>query len=175
MRIISQRLVLSEFPKDLLMKVLRAVLVPVVLLAAACSGPAAQEFTTTDAGAIRQQSDGLAAAFNATDTGKILALYAENSVFMPPNQPIIRGKDALKNFYDDLFQKQGATNLRLDIAEVSGYGPLAYQSGTYEMDLKPPSGPPGRDRGKYLFVLRKMANAWKYEYTMWNSDLPPVK
>ena len=51
--------------------------------------------------------------------------------------------------------------------------PLAYQSGTYEMDLKPATGEPGRDRGKYLFILRKMPIGWKYEYTMWNSDLPP--
>ena len=103
----------------------------------------------------------------------IIDLYAENSVFMPPNEPIIRGKEALKNFYDDLF-KRGATNLKMDITEVSGHGPLAYQSGTYEMELKPETGTPGRDRGKYLFVLRKMQIGWKLEYTMWNSDLPPT-
>jgi ketosteroid isomerase-like protein len=149
-------------------------LVSVLLFAAACSGPAPVEFTTKDAGAIRQQNDTFVAAFNTKDVPKILELYAENSVFMPPNEPIIRGKDALKNFFTDLF-KRGATNLRLDIAEVSGHGPLAYQSGTYEVDYKPATGTPSRDRGKYLFVLRRMAIGWKYEYTMWNSDLPPTK
>ena len=70
---------------------------------------------------------------------------------MPPNQPVIRGKDALKTFYDELLSRAPA-NLKLDVAEVSGHGPLAYQSGTYEMDLKPASGQPTRDRGKFLFV-----------------------
>jgi ketosteroid isomerase-like protein len=150
---------------------------PVLLFAAACSGPAAEEFTTRDAGSIRQQSDALVAAFDEKQTQKILDMYAENSVFMPPNQPIIRGKEALKNFYDDMLNKQGAANLKLNVDEVSGHGPIAYQSGTYEMDLKPASGPSARDRGKYLFVLRKMGGvngSWKYEYTMWNSDLPPA-
>ena len=147
-------------------------LISVLLCAAACSGPAPEEFTTKDAGTIRQQHEGFVTAFNAKDVQKILGLYAENSVFMPPNEPIIRGKDALKDFYNDLF-KRGATNLRMEIAEVSGHGPLAYQSGTYELDWRPDTGTPGRDRGKYLFVLRKMGNGWKYEYTMWNSDLPP--
>jgi ketosteroid isomerase-like protein len=150
----------------------------VLLLAAACSGPAPEEFTTKDAGSIRQQSDAFVAAFNERQSPKILDMYAENSVFMPPNQPIIRGKDALKNFYEDMLNKQGASNLRLNVDEVSGHGPIAYQSGTYEMDLKAAAGAPSRDRGKYLFVLRKMGGAngtWKYEYTMWNSDLPPVK
>jgi ketosteroid isomerase-like protein len=149
-------------------------LVSVLLFAAACSGRAPEEFTTKDAGAIRQQNDAFVAAFNTKDVPKILGLYAENSVFMPPNEPIIRGKDALKNFFTDIF-KRGATNLRLDIAEVSGHGPLAYQSGTYEMDYKPATGTTNRDRGKYLFVLRKMGTGWKYEYTMWNSDLPAAK
>src|SRR5215203_1210205 len=152
------------------MKTLRAALIASVLFAAACSGPAPAEFTTKDAGTIRQQHDGFVAAFNAKETAKIVELYAENSVFMPPNEPIIRGNDALKNFYGDLFATRGATNLRMDVTEVSGHGPLAYQSGTYEMDLKPATGTAGRDRGKYLFVLRKLQIGWKYEYTMWNSD-----
>jgi ketosteroid isomerase-like protein len=156
------------------MKKSRAGLVSALLFAAACSGRAPEEFTTKDAGSIRQQNEAFVTAFNAKDVQKILDLYAENSVFMPPNEPIIRGKDALKSFYTDLF-KRGATNLRLDITEISGHGPLAYQSGTYELDYKPATGPSGRDRGKYLFVLRKLQIGWKYEYTMWNSDLPPTK
>ncbi len=156
------------------MKKSLAGLVSVLLFAAACSGPAPEEFTTKDAGTIRQQSEAFVTAFNAKDLQKILDMYAENSVFMPPNEPIIRGRDALKGFYTDLF-KRGATNLRLDITEISGHGPLAYQSGTYELDYKPATGPTGRDRGKYLFVLRKLQIGWKYEYTMWNSDLPPPK
>ena len=34
------------------------------------------------------------------------------------------------------------------------------------------SDTPGRDRGKYLFVLRNMAGDWRLEYTSWSSDLP---
>ena len=93
---------------------------------------------------------------------------------MPPNQPVIRGKDALKNFYDDLF-KRGAIELKLDVAEVSGHGPLAYQSGTYEMDLKPASGPAGPRSRQVPVHPRKLNGTWRYEYMVWNSDLPPGK
>ena len=142
----------------------------IAALAAACSGPAPVEFTTKDAGEIRQQHDAFLAAFNAKDITKILDMYAESSVFMPPNEPIIRGKDALRQFYENLVNRQGASDLKMEISEVAGHGPLAYQSGTYEMAVKRGSG---RDRGKYLFVIRKMANGWKFHYTMWNSDLAP--
>ena len=124
-----------------------------------------------DQAALREKTAAFVKAFNAKDPAQVLDVYAENSVFMPPNQPVIRGKDTLKVFYGDLF-KTGATNLKMDISEVSGHGPLAYQSGTYEMELKA-SGGADRDRGKYLFVARRLNGAWRYDYTVWNSDLPP--
>lgn len=140
--------------------------------AAGCSAAnPGEEFGMKDQASIRERSDVFVKAFNDKDVAQVLGLYAENSVFMPPNQPIIRGKDALKTFYDDML-KSGATNLKLNVGEVSGHGPLAYQSGTYEMDYKPASGPVTHDRGKYLFVLRRLNDSWRYEYTVWNSDLP---
>ena len=148
-------------------------LVAVVCVAAsACGGArAGAEFGMKDQAQIRERADAFVKAFNDKDVPQVLGIYTENSTFMPPNQPIIRGKDALKTFSDDLL-KSGATGLKLNVAEVSGNGPLAYQSGTYEMEIKPASGASTRDRGKYLFVLRKMGDAWRYEYAMWNSDLP---
>jgi uncharacterized protein (TIGR02246 family) len=144
----------------------------VCVASTACSGAKpGEEFGMKDQAAIRDRSQAFVKAFNDKAVDQVLTIYAENSVFMPPNQPVIRGKDALKTFYEDLF-KSGASNLKLDIAEVSGHGPLAYASGSYEMDLKPASGQPARDRGKFLFVLRRMADTWRYEYTVWNSDLP---
>ena len=149
-------------------------LLSVVCFAAACSATKpGEEFGMKDQTAIRERTDAFVKAFNAKDVEQLLAVYTENSQFMPPNQPIIRGREALKTFYDELF-KSGATNLRMEVSEVSGHGPLAYQSGTYEMDVKPASGQPTRDRGKYLFIARRMNNVWRYEYTVWNSDLPPA-
>jgi ketosteroid isomerase-like protein len=147
-------------------------LLGVVCLASACSSsPAGEEFGLKDQASIRDRSGAFVKAFNAADVGQVLGVYTENSTFMPPNQPVLRGKDALKLFYDDLI-KQGASNLKIDVAEVSGHGPLAYQTGTYEMDLKPANGQGDHDRGKYLFIARKLNGNWRYEYMVWNSDLP---
>jgi ketosteroid isomerase-like protein len=141
------------------------------LAAVACGSPNGEEFTSKDAATIRQKNQELVEAFNAKQLPQILDLYADNSVFMPPNLPIIRGKDSLKNFYTDLLN-QGAGDLRLDVTEVAGHGPLAYQTGPYELTYKPATGAPRHDWGKYLFVFRNLNGTWRLEYTMWNSDLP---
>ena len=144
-------------------------LVALAMGAAACSGPARQEFTKNDAQTIRQRNEAFVQAFNAGQVPQVLELYSDSSVFMPPNQPTVRGKEALKNFYEAML-KDGASNLKLDVASVVGSGPIAYESGTYEMSYKGKAQ--DHDRGKFLFVMRNMAGTWRYEYTMWNSDLP---
>jgi ketosteroid isomerase-like protein len=143
-----------------------------VCLVSACSTAApGEEFGMKDQAALRERTAEFVKAFNAKDVAQVLAIYAENSNFMPPNQPVLRGREALKMFYAEMLNS-GATNLKLDVGEVSGHGPLAYQAGTYEMDVKSSSGAMQHDRGKYLFIARKLSNVWRYEYTVWNSDLP---
>ena len=143
--------------------------VALAMTAAACSGPKQPEFTKKDAQSIRERNDAFVQAFNAGQVPQVVDLYGDNSVFMPPNQPQVRGKDALKNFYSQLLKQ--ASDLRLNATEVGGSGPIAFQSGTYEMALKGQAM--DHDRGKFLFVMRNMAGTWRYEYTIWNSDLPP--
>ena len=100
----------------------------------ACSAPKGEEFTTSDATNIRQKNQEFVEAFNGKQVPKLLSLYADNSVFMPPNMPTIRGKGALEGYYSDQF-RQGAGNLKLDVGEVSGHGPLAYQTGRVRAGL----------------------------------------
>src|SRR5256885_13523330 len=137
--------------------------------ASACSTPKQDEFTTRDAAAIRQKNEGFVTAFNGKQIPQIMDMYAENATFMPPNRPVLRGRPAISNFFDELLNQSGGTNLRLDVSEVVGHGPLAYQAGSYEIEYKPTTGvaPRDRDRGKYLFVLRNLGGAWRYEYTVW--------
>ena len=151
------------------------VLAVVALAATGCGQPKGEEFTTKDAANIRQKNQEFVDAFNGgirslnVALRQILDLYADNSVFMPPNMPTLRGRDALKMYYGDLFHG-GATNLKLEVGEVSGHGPIAYQTGPYELDYAADGSK--HDRGKYLFVLRNMNGTWRLQYTMWSSDLP---
>jgi uncharacterized protein (TIGR02246 family) len=136
----------------------------------ACAGGAKEkEFGAADAQAIRQVSADLETAFNAKDIDKILSLYTENSVFMPPNKPLLRGREPLKGFYKGLLSG-GSRELKLTVDDVAGHGPIAYESGSYSM-----MNGETRDRGKFLFILRNMSGNWKIEYTSWSSDLPPSK
>lgn len=147
------------------MRTVATALLGLTLSLAACAGPKEQEFTRKDAEAIRKTTTDITTAFNAKELDRVLDMYAENSVFMPPNAPLLRGREPLKSFYVDLAGKW--TELTMEPVDVSGHGPIAYQSGTYTL-----TGANARDRGKYLLVMRNLAGNWRVEYTAWSSDLP---
>jgi ketosteroid isomerase-like protein len=148
---------------------IRGAVVLTLIAAGACSSAGeADQFTTQDADTIRQRSGQLATAFNAKQMDRILELYADNSVFMPPNAPALRGREPLREFYQDLIGR--ATNLHLETEDLAGHGPLAYETGEYSLVYEDGKV---RDRGKYVFVWRKTNDTWRTEKTIWSSDLPP--
>ena len=146
-----------------------AALVLTVGVSACATGAKEEGFTRADQDAIKQKTADLAAAFNAHEIDKVVQHYADNSIFMPPNVPLLRGQEPLRAFYADMIEK-GAADLNLEPTEVSGHGPIAYEAGSYSVSYK--DG--GRDRGKYLLVFRNTAGTWRVEKTIWSSDLPPA-
>ena len=145
-----------------------AALVLTVGVSACATGAREEGFTRADQDAIKQKTADMAAAFNERQIDKVVQHYADNSIFMPPNVPLLRGQEPLRGFFNDMLGR-GATNLELEPAEVSGHGPIAYESGAYSVSYKDGVS---RDRGKYLLVLRNTAGNWRVEKTIWSSDLP---
>ena len=132
----------------------------------ACAGPKTQEFTRADAEAIKKGTVEFTVAFNQKELDKVVEFYVDNSVLMPPNKPLLRGREALKVYYGAEVSR--GAELTMESEEVQGHGPLAYEAGTYSINYA--NG--GRDRGKYLRVFRLMNGAWRTEKTIWSSDLP---
>lgn len=132
----------------------------------ACAGPKQQEFTRADADAIKKSTADFTAAFNSRQIDRVIESYVDQSVLMPPNKPLLRGRDSLKAYYDTEVTRGG--ELTMESEEVEGFGPIAYESGTY--DISYAGG--ARDRGKYLRVLRNMGGTWRTVKTIWSSDLP---
>lgn len=145
-----------------------AALLLTIGVSACATGAKEEGFNRADQEAIRKNAADLSAAFNEKQVDRIIALYADNSVFMPPNAPTLRGRAPLKSFYTSMIEK-GATELTLEPDEVAGHGPIAYESGTYSVTF---ANGASRDRGKYLLVLRNTGGTWRTEKTIWSSDFP---
>lgn len=142
----------------------------VAIMSATCSGNSGPRFDKTDVDNINRLIQDLRTAFNAKDAAKAAALYSTTGVVMPPNKPIMRGRQFVEQYYKDRFA-EGATDLEMTAADVSGQGTLAYAHGDYRLNLVPTDGKPARrDRGKFLWIFRESNNQWSIEYVIFSSD-----
>jgi uncharacterized protein (TIGR02246 family) len=141
----------------------------------ACGGSApTEQFGRADAEQISKMVQEFSAAYNAKDVEKIATYFAGNASLMPANRSTLNGVEAIKGFYKERVTTEGATDLAIEMQSVQGHGPLAYFAGTFTLNLKPADGTERRDRGKVIWILRKLGAQWRFEYQMMSSDLPPV-
>jgi len=142
----------------------------VAIMSAGCSGSSGPRFDKTDVENINRLIEELRTAFNAKDPAKAAALYSTTGVVMPPNKPIMRGRQFVEQYYKDRFS-EGASDLQLTAVDVAGQGTLAYANGDYRLNLVSSDGkPPRRDRGKFLWIFRENNNQWLIEYVIFSSD-----
>jgi len=109
----------------------------------------------------------------AKDMAKFASYYADDATLMLPNEPILHGASNIKAAMSAIMQdKNFALSWESQKIEVSG--DLGYSQGTYSMTMSDPkTGAPATDKGKYLTVFKRQADAtWKAIEDIINSDLP---
>lgn len=119
---------------------------------------------------VAQISERWAKEWGAGNLEGLIALYAEDAVFLPATGSRITGRAAIR----ELFEKALATNSsKLSVhSKVSQQsGELAYDSGEYE-ETTTSKGLARSGRGNYLVILRRTGpNQWRIIQHMW-TDVP---
>ena len=114
-------------------------------------------------------------AIAAKDVERTLAFWADDAVVLPPGQPSVVGKDALRGFVTESFKIPGF-GLRWETGTitVAPHGDVAYAMARNTTTLNGPDGKPMELRGKAVTVWRKSADGqWKCVVDIWNDDPPP--
>jgi len=101
----------------------------------------------------------------------VIEFYTDNAAFMPPNAPMIQGKEALREF-SKMWPPVTAFNLIVE--DIDGRDDLAYIRGAYSQTIAIEGVPePIQDKGKFLEIMRKQQDgAWLISVDMLNSDMP---
>jgi uncharacterized protein (TIGR02246 family) len=109
----------------------------------------------------------------AGDVPGIVAMYREDASLMPPNQPLLQGRQAIGAFYERMCHGPvKITAFTFDHLESTIAGDTAYDVGTYRMTMAVAPGQMMKDSGKYSVILKKTGTDWKIAYLIFNSDAP---
>jgi uncharacterized protein (TIGR02246 family) len=107
----------------------------------------------------------------AQDFATWAALFLDDGVVYPPNEPAVKGRAAIRAWLEKF---PPITEFKLNNVKVEGCAELAYVLGTYTMTITPPGAPgPVNDSGKFVSVVRRQADGrWLLAVDMFSSDLP---
>ncbi len=126
--------------------------------------------TNPDEEAVLAAASGWDAANNAEDADALLALYTDDAVRMPADQPTVQGQAALREHFESGWATQtpdgeGPTRgLEVD-------GDWAYLWGTWtDRSTDKATGEVTQDKGKWLNVMRRTPEGWKFQIELWNRD-----
>lgn len=114
-------------------------------------------------------------ALNNSDTEAVMALYAEDGVFMPQHAPSAVGSSSVRRAYENVF-KAIKLSIRFDIVEVRVTAPTwafarTNSAGTVKVLADGSGGP---EANQELFVLVKTGSGdWKIARYCFSTTNPP--
>ena len=109
-------------------------------------------------------------AFADADVDRLMDLYADDVVSMPPGYPTFPDKEALRQDFEWLFDTFDIER-EFKLADIKMSGSLATRRGTWIQKLTPKDGgAPEETTGKCVMVYEKYRNEWKIVWEIWNTD-----
>jgi uncharacterized protein (TIGR02246 family) len=142
----------------------------IALSACAPAAPAPVD-TAADEAALKAVTAAWLDAYNAGDVEKIVAMYAEDGVLMPPHAGVATGHTAIRAFLtaDTAGAKAAGVKLVPGAATAGVAGDTGWESGSYTTT---DSSGATVDSGSYLSVSRRSNGKWLYVRDTYNSDRP---
>jgi uncharacterized protein (TIGR02246 family) len=115
-----------------------------------------------------QEWSALAAA--GQDVEKTASFWADDGVIIPPGQPLIEGKQAIRAFVAEAFHTPGFhIRWKSENPSFSPDGKFAYMRGTNSITVAGGNGVPVRTSARALTVWRREADGqWRCVVDMWN-------
>jgi ketosteroid isomerase-like protein len=123
-----------------------------------------------DVAQIRGISDEWVRTSLVRDWDGLAALLTDDVVLLPPDAPVVVGKDAARGFLE-AFPAIAAFTATVIAAE--GQPELAWARGSFAMTIEPAPGQRVSMTGKWSATYRRGANgSWRCASDTWNLDAP---
>jgi ketosteroid isomerase-like protein len=109
---------------------------------------------------------------NERNINGLVNLFTDDGRTMVPFRPVAQGKTALRQSFQRDFDEFDPRTLKVETTDVEVFGDIAFSLGTFNLNLKTPTGKRIDDHGKWLATSRRVGTTWKIVAHCYNSDLP---
>ena len=110
------------------------------------------------------------AAHNASDADRLVALFTDDAVLMPMDEPSLSGKQAIREHYEEFFD-QNPSAIELSPIETRVAGDWAFERIQVKVALPDGGGDSRHADVKYLWILQRQPDgSWKISRAIYNLD-----
>jgi ketosteroid isomerase-like protein len=107
------------------------------------------------------------------DAWAMASVYADDAELLPPNAETLRGRDAIERFWRGGIE-MGLSSLELETRRLESAGGLAYEVGTYTLQIRTNGGAPAIELGKCILIHRRLPdNSWRRAIEIFNWNVDP--
>lgn len=111
-------------------------------------------------------------AIRGGNVAGVVDVYTIDATMVPPDGEMVKGKQAIEEFYKRLFQ-MGMKEIVLTTIEVGGSGDTAYEIGKTKVRIQPEGQAAKTDSTRYLVIWKRQAvGTWKVHVDIWNVSAP---
>ena len=149
-----------------------AVLLFVIMIGCTEKTQAPEAATTEE---LSQMNKDFAKALNNKDAMAASLLYSEDASLLPPNEPIVTGRENIKKYWQAALDA-GTTDVSVSTISTGSNGDLGYEIGRFQLSYPGADGKMIVEKGKFTEILKRTADGnWISIYGMWSSDSAPTE
>jgi uncharacterized protein (TIGR02246 family) len=147
------------------------------LLGIACKSTeteqAAATSTAADVEALKALVSQYDTAVNSNNLDDVMTLYVANAVQMPPDQPVVIGKEAIRSRFEP-FYKNFTDQVSSTVEDIKVSGDCAFLRMSYTESWTPKEGGDTTTAvGQWVIIFQRQADgSWKIATEIWNRDAP---
>ena len=126
---------------------------------------------SVDIEANKNLNDAWDEAFNAGDIDRLLSIYTDDAVMIPPNEPALIGKEEIRGNFQQIFDQFIEENDSV-VVDVKIGGNLAFVRGTWKAIQTPKAGGESLNlNGNFLDINQKQPDgSWKRICGIWSCE-----
>jgi uncharacterized protein (TIGR02246 family) len=98
------------------------------------------------------------------DLDRLASLYTPDAIAFPPDGPLVKGRDAIKQMWGTVAQQIGLKDVRLNTLDFEQAGDTGYEVGEATLTVSS-----GTAVVKFVVVWKKIGGQWRLHRDIWNA------
>lgn len=98
------------------------------------------------------------------DLDRLASLYTADAVALPPDGPVVKGRDGIKQMWGSIAQQIGLKDVRLTTLDFEQAGDTGYEVGEATLTVSS-----GTAVVKFVVVWKRVDGQWRLHRDIWNT------